>query len=177
VRTLHLINRLLAVLLSLAVVVAAVLLASEVVRWALGEPPWIPWHGWADTLVDLRTGDRSLLVTSAAAAVLGLLLLLFELTPRRPEAMATTPLADGFSTVATRQGLRSAAETAARGVSGVRSASADIRRRRVHVTARTRARGVTRDVKAQVRAAVESTLDELQLERSPKVRVSVEEDS
>jgi hypothetical protein len=177
VLTLHLVNRLLAVLLSLAVVVTAAVLAAEVVRWALDSPPWVPWHGWAGEVADVRTGDRSVLIGSAVAVLAGLLLLLFELAPRRPETLRTAPLVDGVDTVTTRRGLRTATETAARGVSGVRSASADVGRRTVRVSARTRARGVGADVKDQVRNAVEQTLADLQLERSPKVRVSVEEDS
>jgi hypothetical protein len=174
---LHIVNRLIAVVLSLAVVVAAVLFAAEVVRWAVDSPPWIPWHGWGDTLLDVRAGDPAVLLASVAAVVAGLLLLLLELTPRRPHDLATAPLGDDVETVTTRRGLRSAAQTAARSISGVRSADVDVRRRSVRVTARTKGRGMKHEIGDSVRDAVAATLDDLELERTPKVRVSVQEES
>jgi hypothetical protein len=177
VTALHLVNRLLAALLSLAVVAATVLLVTEVVRWALDHPPWlVPWDRWGDALLGARAGDAAVLAVSAAAALLGLLLLLFELTPRRPKAVGAEPLADGVVTVVTRSGLANAAETAARSVSGVRSASADVRRRSVVVEAGSRGRGVARELEGPVRDAVERDLAALRLDRTPKVRVRIEED-
>jgi hypothetical protein len=170
-------NRALAVLLSLAVVVGAVLLTVEVVRWAMGESPWlVQWHGWGETLASLRAGDREVLLASTVAALVGVALLWFELAPRGPKTLPTAPLADGVTTVTTRRGLAVATETAARNVSGVRSVSVDAGKRRVSVRARVRARGVAHEVEDGVRSEVEKTLQHLQLQRIPKVRVSVEED-
>lgn len=174
---LHLVNRLLAVLLSLAVVAATALLATEVVRWALDGPPWmVPWQGWGEQLTSARAGDTAVLAVSGALALAGLLLLAFELTRRRPDSLPAAPLTEGVHTVVTRSGVRSAAETAARGVSGVRAASADVRRRTVTIEATTRARDVAPGLQEQVRAAVERALADLQLARTPKVRATVEED-
>lgn len=175
--TLHLINRLLAALLSLAVVAGAVLLIAEVARWALGMKEWVvPYQDWWRSGTDLPVGDDRLLIVAAFLAGAGLLLLLFELAPRRPTALATVPLADGVLTVTTRGGVRSAAVSAARSVSGVRSASASVRRRKVGVTAHTRARGVGPDLRQLVREAVEESLAALELQSRPRVRVSVKED-
>jgi hypothetical protein len=177
VLTLRLLNRLLAVLLSLAVVVAAVLLTIEVVRWALDEPPWlVDWHGWGESLAGLRAGDPEVLVASTLAVLAGLLLLVFELRPRGPKALPTAPLVEGVETVTTRRGVRTAAETAARSVNGVRAASVGVRRRRVDVTARTRLRGPVNEVHDGVQAEVEKSLRALELEKVPSVRVKVEEE-
>jgi hypothetical protein len=175
--TLHLVNRLLAVLLSLAIVLAAIVLGIEVVRWLLDLDPWlVPWDRWWPTLTDLRVDDQALLAVAAAVAVVGLLLLFFELKPRSPDRHDTAPLVDGVHTVVTRGGLTSAAETAARGVSGVRSASADVGRRTITVTARSRARGVRDELQPQVQDAVRGTIADLELVRPHKVRVRIEED-
>jgi hypothetical protein len=178
VTVLHLVNRLLAALLSTAVVAAVVLLVTEVVRWALDEPPWlVPWGSWGEALTGARAGDAAVLAVSGAVVLLGLLLLLFELKPRRPDDLPAAPLAPGVDTVVTRSGLRNAAETAARSVAGVRSASADVRRRRVVVQATSRGRGVAGGLEDAVRSAVERDLAELELAHTPSVRVRIEEDS
>jgi hypothetical protein len=177
VLVLRLVNRVLAALLSLAVVAAVVVLVVEVVRWSTGAGPWVvPWQRWGDALVDLQAGDRRLMLVATVAALAGLALLWFELAPRGPKTLPVAPLADDVSTVTTRKGLEVAAESAARGVSGVRSASARAGRSRIKVTAGVRARGVASEVEDGVRAAVGRTLDDLQLQRRPGVRVKVEED-
>lgn len=173
---LHLTNRLLAALVSLTVVVGAVLLIGEVIRWALGMQEWVvPYRDWWRSLDELSVGDDRFLVAAAIAAALGLLLLLFELVPRGPTSLATAPLADGVTTVATRGGVRSAAVSAARSVSGVRSASASVRRRSVGVTVHTRVRDVAPNLRQSVREAVEESLTALELRSRPRVRVLVKE--
>lgn len=174
---LHLINRLLAALVSLTVLAGAVLLVGEVIRWALGMQEWVvPYQDWWRSLTDLSVGDDRFLLVAAIVAVLGLLLLLFELVPRRPTDLATASLAEGVTTVATRGGVRSAAVSAARSVSGVRSASASVRRRSVGVTVHTRVRDVAPNLRQSVREAVEKSLTALELRSRPRVRVSVKED-
>lgn len=173
---LHLLNRLLAALVAAAVVALAVVTGVEVVLWALGRDVWIaPWRDWAGRLAELRADDTGLLVVSGAAAAVGLLLLAFELKRRRPDVLDTRPLLDGVPTVATRSGVASAATSAARGVSGVTTASAGVRRSRLSVQARTRARGDTGPISEQVREAVEKSLADLEIVRRPKVSVSVKE--
>lgn len=173
---LHLVNRLLATVVSLAVVALAVVTGVEVVRWALDLDPWlVPWHAWGTSLSDLRANDPALLVTSGAAAAVGLLLLIFELRRRRPDALATRPLLEGVPTVATRAGVGSAATTAARSVSGVTEASAAVRRSTVSLRVRTRARGQAAGLTQQVTSAVEQAMADLELLRRPRVKVQVEE--
>lgn len=175
---LHLVNRLLAAVIALAVVVLAALVTIEVARWAVGEPSWIvSWREWTGDLTGLRADDGRLAAVAAGLAVLGLLLLVFELTPRRPDALSTEPLLDGVHTVVSRKGLASTADTAARSVSGVIGASSSVRRSRLHVTARTRVRGEGDDLRGRVRSAVEQALADLELTRRPRVRVSVTEES
>lgn len=175
---LHLVNRLLAALVSLALVVLAALVAVEVVRWFIGESSWlVPWRSWTDDLSAVRADDPAFLATAALLAVVGLLLLVFELKPRRPDSLRAAPLLPEVHTVVTRKGVASTAETAARSVNGVTSASGSVRRSRVDVTARTRARGEQAGMRDRVREAVERSLADLELERRPRVRVHVTEES
>ena len=175
---LHLVNRVLAALVALAVVCLAALVTVEVGRWFVGEPSWIvPWRAWEASLSDLRADDPALVATAAVVAVLGLLLLVFELKPRRPSSLRTAPLLPGVHTVVTRSGVGSAAETAARSVSGVVGASSSVGRSRVDVTARTRSRDGHRELRDRVRAAVDRTLADLALERRPSVRVRIAKES
>ncbi len=173
---LHLVNRLLAAVVSLAIVVAAVIVSVEVVRWALDMSSWlVPWRRWGPALEDLRADDQAVLAAAAVAAALGLLLLAFELKRRRPDALPTRPLLEGAPTVTTRAGVGNAATTAARGVSGVSQASAAVRRSTVSLRVRTRARGAAPGLTEEVRSAVEQALADLELARAPRVKVSVEE--
>lgn len=175
---LHLVNRVLAALVSLAVIAVAVVVTVEVARWFVGEPAWlVPWRSWEADLSRVRADDPALLVTAAVVAVVGLLLLVFELKPRRPDSLRAAPLLPGVHTVVTRKGIASAAETAARSVGGVTGASTSVARSRVAVTARTRTRGEDRALRGRVRQAVEQALAELQLERRPKVRVRIAEEA
>ena len=173
---LHLVNRLLAAVVSLAIVAVAGIVSVEVVRWALEVSAWlVPWRRWGAALADLRADDQALLLTAAVAASVGLLLLAFELKRRRPDALPTRPLLEGVPTVATRAGVGNAATTAARSVSGVSQASAGVRRSTVSLRVRTRARGAAPGLTDQVRSAVEQALADLELIRVPRVKVSVEE--
>jgi hypothetical protein len=175
--TLRLVNRLLAGLLSLAMVAATVVLLVELVQWARGEPSLlVPWRDWGTSLADLRVDDGRLLAVAAAAAALGLLLLLFELVPRRPTSRPVEPLSPGVRTVATEPGLRSAAVSAARDVAGIRTASASVRRRNVKVQARTRARDRVPELTQEVRDSVEAAMASLRLEKPLRVGVDVEEE-
>lgn len=175
---LHLVNRVLAALVALALVCLAVIVTVEVARWFVGEPSWlVPWRSWEASLSDLRADDPLLVATAVGVALLGLLLLVFELKPRKPQDLPAAPLLPDVRTVVTRKGLASASETAARSVSGVVAADTSVRRSRVDVTARTRSRGEQRELRDRVRAAVQSTLDDLALERPPSVRVRIAEES
>lgn len=173
---LHLLNRLLAALVALVVIAAGVVTVVEVVRWALAMSPWVvPWRDWGQTLSTITADDGRLLVVSGVAAAVGLLLLVFELKRRRPDGLPTSPLLEGVSTVASRRGVASAATTAARSVSGVTDARAGVRRGTVSVDVSTRARGEGKALAPEVRAAVQQSLDDLEIVRRPKVKVDVKE--
>ena len=173
---LHLLNRLLAALVSLAVIAAAVVTIVEVVRWGLDMSAWIaPWRDWGQTLSTITADDQGLLVVSGVAAAAGLLLLVFELVRRRPDGLPTRPLLEGVPTVATRRGVASAATTAARSISGVTDASAGVRRGKVSVDVTTRVRGQGTSLEPEVRAAVQQSLDDLEVVKQPKITIDVKE--
>lgn len=173
---LHLLNRLLAAVVASGVIAAAVVTTIEVVRWALGMTSLlVPWRDWGRTLSTLTADDGRLLVVSGVACVAGLLLLLFEVKRRRPDALPTRPLVQDVPTVATRRGVASAATTAARSISGVTDARAGVRRGAVSVGVTTRARGQGAALAPEVRAAVQHSLDDLELVRRLRIKVDVKE--
>lgn len=174
---LHLLNRLLAALLSIAVVAATVVLVVEIARWALEAPAWlVPWRDWGTPLAELRVDDPGLRVAAGVALAVGLLLLAFELWPRRPVRYPAEPLGPGSEAAVTASGLRSTVVTAAREVAGVRSASVRARRRSVSVKVHTRARDRAPETRQTVRDGAVAALADLRLRRPPSVRVSVRED-
>lgn len=173
---LHLLNRLLSALVSVAVIAAAVVTTVEVVRWGLDMGVWIaPWRDWGQTLSSVTADDQGLLVVSGVAAAVGLLLVVFELLRRRPDALPTRPLLEGVPTVVTRRGVASAATTAARSISGVTGARAGVRRGKVSVDVTTRIRGQATSLEPEVRAAVQQSLDDLEIVKRPKVTIDVKE--
>lgn len=173
---LHLLNRLIAAVVALVVVAAAVVTTVEVIRWGLDMSSWlVPWRDWGQTLSTITADDEGLLLVSGVAAVVGLLLLAFELKRRRPDGLTTQPLLDGVPTIATRRGVASAATTAARSISGVTDATAGVRRGKVSVDVTTRARGERKALEPDVRAAVQQSLDDLAVEPRPKVKIDVKE--
>jgi hypothetical protein len=172
-------NRVLAALLSLALIAAGVLLIIEVIAGRLGNHPavvdWRPAYDWAK-----RTtwNAGSIRVACAVLIVLGLALLIAELKPARVSRLAADPAqagAAGIDTAYTRRGLAAAVRSAVTGVDGVRGASVKVRRRKVTVAATTTARDKTtaRSLRDPIVAAARQRLTALKLRRTPAVSVRV----
>lgn len=166
-------NRLLAVLVALALIALAVLVPVEALRAALGKPHWVlPWETWTRTLAanTWRTGwARAVLI---GLAVVGLLLLLAELKPRRPGLLPLARLTDNVQAGTTRRSLQQVLCRAAAEVDGVTQASVKARRRRVKVTAASRLRDPG-GLDQRVRDQVTERLTSLQLAAQPRLTVKV----
>ncbi|MDP8958253.1 MAG: hypothetical protein M3N51_03425, partial [Actinomycetota bacterium] len=79
------VNRLLGLILGLALAWAGLLILIEAARAALGESPWlVDVRAWDQALGDLTWNDQVLLLVLAGMVLLGLILLIMELKPRRP---------------------------------------------------------------------------------------------
>src|SRR3954451_15437832 len=130
-------DRLLSVLIALALLVLGLTVTVEVVHTFFGQPghlllPWEDLAGWArgSTWSDLLV--RAL---GAAVTIVGLALLLTEIRRRRAGLVTLSPRVDGVTSGVTRSSLTRALAATAEDVDGVRSASAPLRRRRADIKA------------------------------------------
>lgn len=150
-----------------ATIVAAVLAAAgilgaiEAVSAALGSPLWrVPYQDFAGPLQTTHWSDVVTLAAAAAAAFIGLILVLTAVLPGRPDAVV---LASGDTAVvigAPRASLRRALARAAQDVDGIERARVKLRRHRVVIRASTRLRD-TSGLRESVQAAVQDRLTAL----------------
>jgi hypothetical protein len=178
------VNRLLAALLSLALVAAGALLIVEVIADRVNHRAaivhWSRAYHWAQ---HTTWNAGSIRVVCVILIVAGLALLIAELKPARVARLAAEPArADtagidtaGIDTAYTRRGLAAAVRSAVTAVDGVRAASVKVRRRRVAITATTAAkdRADARSLREPVSVAARQRLATLQLRRTPAVSVRV----
>jgi Family of unknown function (DUF6286) len=172
-------NRVLAALLSLALVAAGVLLIIEVIAGRVSHRPvvvdWHPAYDWAKR----TTWNTSIIsVACAVLILLGLALLIAELKPARVSRLAADPAqanAASIDTAYTRRGLAAAIRSAVTGVDGVRAASVKVKRRKVKVAATAAAQGkaAARSLRDPVSAAARQRLTALKLRHTPSVAVRV----
>lgn len=172
-------NRVLAALLSLALIAAGVLLIIEVIADRVSRRPsvvdWRPAYHWAK---DTTWNEGSIRVACVALILLGLVLLIAELKPARVSRLAADPAqagADGIDTAYTRRGVAAAIRSAVTRVDGVRGASVKVKRRKVTVaaTATAQDKAAARSLRDPIMAAARQRLTALKLRRSPSVSVRV----
>ena len=168
-------DRVLAVLLALALGIVGVLLVIDVVAAAFGhsgarapipyERPdrWLHGHTWTATPV---------IIGLIVVAAIGLLLLVTELRPRTPGLLSLHSDVDGVSVGAPRRSLARAMGRIAGQVDGIGGATATLGTRSATVVATTHLRDTT-GLSDQVHEAVTGWLNGLGLERTPKVKVSL----
>lgn len=154
-----------------ALAVAGILVAVQAISAAFGNPVWRT-PGLTGTLQNTRWNDPAPLTAAAAAALIGLVLLLAGLLPGRPHAI---PLASGEESVVigvTRPGLRRALTLAAQHVDGVTRARVRLRPRGVVVRATTRLRDPA-GLDENVHAAVQDRLNELDPLSPMRIKVRI----
>ena len=172
-------NRVMAALLSLALIVAGVLLIVEVIADRADHRPeivdWHPVYAWAK-----RTtwNGGSVRVTCAVLILLGLVLLIAELKPARVARLKADPVQPGaapIDTAYTRRGLATAIRSAVTGVDSVRNAAVTVKRRKVTITANAAAqdKAAARGLREPVSAAARQRLTAMNLRSAPSVAVRV----
>lgn len=167
-----LVNRILAALLAIALLLGGLLAATEIVLGQLGQPAWlIPRQQLGNWLTRQMWDDTIIRLILAGLALVGLLLLLPALRRGRPRLLPVASQTPGVSVTVLRRGAERALANAASRASGVRGASAKVSRRRVKVVARTAVRS-PEDVRQATHAAVTSRLADLGLDRlQPQIKV------
>ena len=165
------VNRVLAAVLALGLLVGGLLVAVEIVVAGFDRRPWVlphdRWYASARTRTWESAPPRWIFIGLIAA---GLLLLLLQLARRRPTALALTPSAVPAD-LARRSLERSLAREAAR-VDGVTAAKARVDEDRADVVASSNRRQ-TDDLGPRVRQALDQRMGALGLARPPSVRVKV----
>ncbi len=172
-------NRILAALLSLALIVAGVLLIIEVIADRVVHHAaiigWKSAYDWAGRTTWNSGGIR---VACAILIVAGLVLLIAELKPARMSRLAADPdqaSAAGIDAAYTRRGVAATLRSAVTAVDGVRAASVKVRRRKIIITAAAIAEDgtVAQKLREPVSAAARQRLAALRLRRAPKVSARV----
>lgn len=172
----RLLNRPLAFLLAAALLIASVVLVIEVVAYAVNAHPvivhWNHWMTWAD-----KTRWKAGVVRFWAVVlmVIGLVLLVLELKPRRARRIPVGAADDDVDAAITRRGLTSVVQNAALGVGGVRRAAVSAKKRKVTVSATSAVRDkhVSDTLVDPITSAARDALDTLALAKRPKLAVRV----
>jgi hypothetical protein len=166
------VNRVIAAVLALALLVGGLLVAVEIVVAGFDRRPWVLPHDRWYASARLRTWDspppRWIFI---ALLVAGLALLLAQLVRRRPGALALGPGA--VPADLHRRSLERALVREAARVDGVAAARARVREDRADVIA-TSNRRQTGDIGPRVTQTLDRRLHALGLARPPAVRVKVE---
>jgi hypothetical protein len=172
-------NRVLAALLSLALIVVSVLLIAEVIADRTSHHPavvhWRSAYNWAE---HTTWNAGSIRVICGILIVAGLVLLIAELKPARVSRVPADPSeagADAIDTAYTRRGLAAAIRSAVTAVDGVRSTAVKVRRRKVRIAAVASAqdRAAARSLHDPIADAARQRLMALKLRRTPAVAVRV----
>jgi hypothetical protein len=169
----HLLNRIIATLLALALFLGGLLAVAEIILAALDRPAWlVPHQQWNSWLGGQTFSGGIVRAALVGLVLLGLLLLIAALRRGQPGALRLPGRTDGVRVSASRRGIERSLATAARRADGVRAARARARRRSVRVKAKTALRS-TGDLQQPVTAAVTERLDQLGLSRVLRPRVTV----
>lgn len=170
------VERFLSLLLALAIVVGSVLLALEV-GWAVaGKPPLlVPWRSAYTSGTSNAWDTAPARILAIALLVVGLLLLLAELKPRRTPRLKMTSSDPIVDAAITRRSLRSTLLNGARQVDGVSGAKAKVSKRKATVSATSRlgSADTAKSLTGELEDALRARLDALQLAKPPKLRARV----
>jgi hypothetical protein len=167
-------NRALSVLLALTLAVFGVLVVAEIIRAGLERRGHLllSFESFARFGRDHTWDSGQVITISAAVAVLGLLLLLGQLVPRRPGLLTVATEDPAVQAGVERRTLGRAMAAAASDVDGVSGARARIRRRRVTVIVTSRLREDS-GLPERVQNHLQTWVDGLGLVEPPRLRLKL----
>ena len=165
------VNRVVSVLLALALLLGSLLALVEIVLAALDRPPWlVDYPEWGDWLRSHSWNDRVVIAVLIGMVVLGLLLLLLALRRGRPATLPLNRRTDGVDVTVSRRSLEKTLAAAASRTTGVAAATTSAGRRTVRVDVRAASRDAP-EVRAAVGESVTSRLESLGLADRMRSRV------
>lgn len=171
----ELINRLLGLLVGLALLATGVLVVFETALAVAGRRGWlIDRDVWAESVGQLQWNDPGLVLGATIVAVAGFALALLQLWPARPRFVPISPhRADRRDAIGGR-GLERLLQRAAAEDRDVLDADAVVRRRKATVRVRSPADADVKAVRARVKEQLQARIDALHFERPISPRVKVE---
>jgi hypothetical protein len=172
----RILNRFLAFILALAVLAVCVVVIVEVIAYAInGESLIVDWMSWQQWAERTHFDSTVIKVLSITFIVVGLILLLAELKPRRITRVSLQSDDAATDAAITTKGIAVVVKTATTDVDGISDASASASPRRVTVTATAaeRDKAHAQALAAPVTAAVKTRLDSLRMQRHPRLSVHV----
>lgn len=168
-----LVNRIVVLLLLLGVVAAAVLMALELVLAQLDQPHLLVRPDEvAETINRATWQDGTVRFATAVAGLVGLLLVVAQLKPRRPETIETEPLAEDRHIVLDRRGMEAEIDRRVAAHEDVAAAHVRWRRFRLRVRGDLYADADRRAAAKDIKQLVREELDRQDLRRTPRVTVS-----
>lgn len=171
------VNRVIATVLALALLLGGLLAIVEIVLAAVNRPYWlIPHPTWSTWLGEQSFTGGVVRAVLIGLAIIGLLLLLVALRRGKPGSLTLPGRTEGVRVTASRRGIERTLSNAARRADGVRSASVKAGRRAVRVKAATAVRS-QHELQQPVTTAVSERLDELGLSGVLRPRVTVSGES
>lgn len=149
--------------------------AISCIQFIAGSPPLIPFTTLSELGRDATWNNPAILAGGAALAVLGLGLLACAFLPGTPLVLALAPGNDRTDAGVARRSLARDLGTRAGDADGITSARVKISSRAVKVVARTPLRDRAGLVD-RVRDVVTERLDDINLARRPRVRITIAPD-
>lgn len=164
------IDRLLALVLGLAVAAAGVILVAEVVLAVAGQPSWLVDRTALTAVTASEYSDPLLVTSSAVAVAVGLLLVILQMVPRRPRrlelANEQTPM------TVDRTGLQDLLRQTVESDPRVQDSSVRIRRR-AHVRARVAEDVDPQQAQADLERQATVALEALRLQQPLRTKMTV----
>ncbi len=169
----RIVDRVLSAVLGMALLVAGLLVAVEIVVAALGRSPWlVPHDHWAEWASTTSWSDPGLRVLFAGLIVGGVALLVVEGARRRPEVLALAAQGPGVVAVLERREVERWLVERVEGVEGVADAGVRISNGRTLVAATSVGRDTT-TVEPGIREVASDSLESLALDRPTRLTVRV----
>ncbi|MFC0531720.1 DUF6286 domain-containing protein [Phytohabitans kaempferiae] len=164
------VNRLASLLLGIVLLAAGLLLAIEAALLGLDRPSlWVPRDAWYARLTQTRFSDNSFLFVALVIGVVGLLVLLAQLRPRRPDRV---PVGEADGWYLNRRSVEQRLAEVANRVPAVHDAHVRVRGRGRQWRAVVKAAGDRASI-PDVEQAVRGELDRLAAPDTVKVGVSL----
>ncbi|MBB5874220.1 hypothetical protein F4553_007654 [Allocatelliglobosispora scoriae] len=172
----RLVNRIASSVLGLALIGGGLLAAVEAVLAFAGRAPVLPLRQWYARLVDTEYTDRWVLLIAIGIGLLGLVILIAQLRPQRPDRFRLGPVATDDATrwSMQRHSLEQQVAAAVTGVSGVGAAHVEVAGKETDWSVRVRATGRP-DQRDSVQSAARAALGRLDAPPTVGLRIDLRE--